>query len=179
MELERVYRYIRFFGIGIIFLSFSWAILKSSIPFESRPSFKKAVEFYTDGKFHEALLNYESAILEDPDFIHARRGRARSLMQLGRDKEALKAFDEVLKLDTNSAVSFANRAILEDRMGLYEMAIIDYRKAIKMDPNLGEGIDWFTRLLQSRKEDAQNLSERLEFLRDKIKEEKKIIPLKN
>ena len=97
MELERVYRYIRFFGIGIIFLSFSWAILKSSIPFESRPSFKKAVDFYTDGKFHEALLNYESAILEDPDFIHAKRGRARSLMQLGRDKEALKAFDEVLK----------------------------------------------------------------------------------
>ena len=100
-------------------------------------------------------------------------------MQLGRDKEALKAFDEVLKLDTNSAVSFANRAILEDRMGLYETAIIDYRKAIKMDPNLGEGIDWFTRLLQNRKEDAQNLSERLEFLRDKIKEEKKLMPLKN
>tara|TARA_B100000686_G_C16564935_1_gene849766 strand:- start:515 stop:1033 length:519 start_codon:yes stop_codon:yes gene_type:complete len=172
MELERVYRIIRFFGISMIFLSFSWAILQSSTPLERRPSFAKAVDLYADGKFQEALLYYETAILEDPDFIHAKRGRARTLMQLGRDSEALTVFNEVLKLDPDSAVSFANRAILEDRMGLYKSAIKDYGRAIKMDPKLGEGIDWFTRLLQDRKEDAQTLPERLEILRNKIKAEK-------
>ena len=112
MDLDRVYRIIRIFGIGMIFLSFGWAILKSSTPSERRPSFAKAVSLYTDGKFQEALLYYETAISEDPDFIHAKRGRARTLMQLGEDSKALKAFDEVLKLDKESAVSFANRAIL-------------------------------------------------------------------
>ena len=175
MELETVYRYIRFFGIGIIFLSFSWAILKSSSPSEKRPSFAKAVSLYTDGKFQEALFYYETAISEDPDFIHAKRGRARTLMQLGEDSKALKAFDEVLKLDKKSAVSFANRAILEDRMGLYHRAIEDYSRAIKMDPKLGQGIDWFTRLIQNRKEHAQTLSERVKVLRDKIKIEKEVL----
>ena len=175
MDLERVYRIIRFFGIGMIFLSFSWAILKSSTPSGRRPSFTKAVSLYTDGKFKEALFYYETAISEDPDFIHAKRGRARTLMQLGEDLKALKAFDEVLKLDKKSAVSFANRAILEDRMGLYKSAIEDYGRAIKMDPKLGQGIDWFTRLIQNRKEHAQTLSERVKVLRDKIKVEKEVL----
>ncbi|MBC8283826.1 MAG: tetratricopeptide repeat protein [Nitrospinae bacterium] len=153
----------------MIFLSFSWAILKSSTPSERRPSFTKAVGLYADGNFQEALEYYEIAILEYPDFIHAKRGRARTLMQLGRDKEALEAFDQALNLDPASAVSFANRAILEDRMGLYTRAIEDYDKAIKMDPKLGEGIDWFTRLLQNREEGAQTLPERLEILRNQEK----------
>jgi len=50
-------------------------------------------------------------------------------------------------------------------MGLYPQAIDDYEKAIKMDPNLGKGLDWFTRLLQNRKEKPQTLTERLQTLR--------------
>lgn len=171
MELDKVYRVIRFLGIGMIFLSLSWAIFKSSTPSERRPSFAKAVGLYTDGKFQEALKYYEIAISEYPEFTHAKRGRARSLMQLGRDKQALEAFDEVLLLDPDSAVSFANRGILEDRMGLYSKAIEDYEKAIKMDPKLGEGLDWFTRFLQNRKDKAQTLPERVETLKSLVKKE--------
>ena len=86
-------------------------------------------------------------------------------MQLGRDQQALEAFDEVLILDPDSAVSFANRAILEDRMGLYKKAIEDYERAIKMDPKLGEGLDWFTRFLQNRKDKSKTLPERVETLK--------------
>ncbi len=169
MELDKVYRVIRFLGVGMIFLSLSWAIFKSSTPSERRPSFAKAVALYTDGKFQEALEYYEIAISEYPEFIHAKRGRARSLMQLGRDQKALEAFDEVLMLDPRSAVSFANRAILEDRMGFYSKALEDYERAIEIDPKLGEGLDWFTRFLQNRKEEGQTLSERVETLKSQMK----------
>lgn len=160
-----MYRVIRFCGIGMIFLSLSWALFKSSTPSQQRPSFSKAIGLYTDGKFEEALKFYNTAVLENPDFIHAKRGRARTLMQLGKDQQALDAFNEVLSIDPNSAVSFANRGILEDRMGLYDSAVEDYAKAIKMEPQLGKGLDWFTRFLQNRKERGQTLSERLEILR--------------
>ena len=170
METDKVYRVILLLGIGLIFLSLSWAIFKSSTPSERRPSFSKALSLYTDGKFEEALYNYEIAIFEYPEFVHAKRGRARSLMQLGRDQQALEAFNEVLSLDPNSAVSFANRGILEDRMGFYDLAIEDYAKAIKMDPQLGKGLDWFTRFLQNKKEEGQTLSERLKSLRSQRKE---------
>ncbi len=165
-----MYRVIRFCGIGMIFLSLGWAVFKSSTLSQQRPAFAKAVGLYTDGKFEEALKFYNTAVLENPNFIHAKRGRARTLMQLGKDQQALDAFNEVLSLDPNSAVSFANRGILEDRMGLYDSAVEDYTKAVKMDPQLGKGLDWFTRFLQNRKEGGQTLSERLESLRSQRKE---------
>jgi tetratricopeptide (TPR) repeat protein len=165
METDKMYRVIRFFGIGMIFISLAWAVFKSSTPPQQRLAFTKAIGLYTDGNFEEALKFYNTAVLENPNFVHAKRGRARTLMQLGQDQQALDAFNEVLSLDPNSAVSFANRGILEDRMGLYGLAIEDYAKAIKIDPQLGKGLDWFTRFLQNRKEEGQNLSERLKSLR--------------
>jgi len=170
METDKMYRFIRFFGIGMIFISLAWAVFKSSTPSQQRPAFAKAIGLYTDGKFEEALKFYNTAVLENPNFVHAKRGRARTLMQLGQYQQALDAFNEVLNLDPKSAVSFANRGILEDRMGLYDLAIEDYGKAIKMDPQLGKGLDWFTRFLQNRKEEGQNLSERLKSLRSQRKE---------
>ena len=176
MESDKVYRVILFFGIGLIFLSLSWAIFKSSTPSERRPSFAKALSLYTDGNFQEALDNYEIAISEYPAFIHAKRGRARSLMQLGRDQQALEAFNEVLSLDPNSAVSIANRAILQDRMGLYAKAIEDYERAMEMEPKLGEELDWFTRFLQNRKTKKQTIPDRIKILKALLETEKKNLP---
>ena len=173
MELDKVYRVIRFLGIGMIFLSLSWAIFKSTKPSERRPSFAKAIGLYTDGKFQEALYHYEIAISEYPEFVHAKRGRARSLMQLGKNQQALEAFNEVLSLDPDSAVSIANRAILQDRMGLYAKAIEDYERAMEMDPKLGEGLDWFTRFLQNRKIKKQTIPDRIKILKDLLEAEKK------
>ena len=167
MNTDIIYRGIRYLGIGLIFVSLAWAFYKGAGPetHPGGPAFSRAVGHYTDEKYEEALRDYETSSREHPDFIHAQRGRARTLMQLGRDREALEAFNEVLKRDPGSAVSFANRGILQDRMGLYPQAIADYDRAIKMDPRLGEGLDWFTRFLQNRKEKPQTLADRLQTLR--------------
>ena len=167
MNTDMIYRGIRYFGIGLIFASLVWALYKGAGPktHPGGPAFSRAVGLYTDGKYEDALRDYETSIREYPGFFHAQRGRARTLMQLGRDREALEAFNEVLERDPGSAVSFANRGILQDRMGLYPQAIADYDRAIKMDPRLGEGLDWFTRLLQNRNEKPQTLTDRLKSLR--------------
>ncbi|HIE42197.1 MAG TPA: tetratricopeptide repeat protein [Nitrospinaceae bacterium] len=167
MNTDTIYRVIRYFGIGLIFVSLLWAFYKGtgSESHPGGPAFSSAVGLYTDGKYEEALRDYETSIREHPNFIHAQRGRARTLMQLGQDKEALQAFNEVLERDPGSAVSFANRGILQDRMGLYSQAIEDYDRAIKMEPRLGEGLDWFTRFVQNREEKPQTLADRLQTLR--------------
>jgi tetratricopeptide (TPR) repeat protein len=167
MKTETVYKVIRCIGVGLIFTSLAWAVYKGAGPetHPGGPAFSRAVEFYTDGDYEDALQNYETSIREHPEFAHAKRGRARTLMQLGLDREALEVFNEVLEQDSGPAVSFANRGILHDRMGFYPQAIADYDKAIRMDPHLGEGIGWFTRLLQNRKEKPQTLTERLQTLR--------------
>jgi tetratricopeptide (TPR) repeat protein len=169
MKSDRVYKVIRFIGVSLIFVSLAWSFYNGARPDTQLggPEFSRAVLLYTDGSYEEALQNYKTSIRKHPDFLHAKRGIARTLMQLGRDREALEAFNEVLEQDSESAVSFANRGILLDRMGLYSQAINDYDKAIKMDPHLGEGMDWFTRFLQDRKEKPQTLTERLQTLRQR------------
>ena len=174
MKPDKIYKVIRFIGVVLVFVSLAWAFYKATRS-EALPggtAFNRAVVLYTDGRYEEALQKYKASMREYPDFIHAKRGRARTLMQLGRDREALEAFNEVLEQDSGSAVSFANRGILHDRMGLYPQAIFDYDKAIKMDPQLGEGIDWFTRFLQDRKDKPHTLTERLQTLRQRKIESK-------
>ena len=101
MNTDTVYRGIRYLGIGLIIASLAWALYKGAGPetHPGGPTFSRAVGLYTDEKYEEALRDYETSIREHPDFIHAQRGRARTLMQLGRDREALEAFNEVLKRD--------------------------------------------------------------------------------
>ncbi len=167
MNTGMIYKGIRYAAVGLIFVSLVWALYKGTGP-DARPagfSFSRAVELYADEKYEESLRNYETSIREHPDFIHAQRGRARTLMQLGRDEEALEAFNEVLERDPGSAVSFANRGILHDRMGLYPQAVADYDRAIKMNSRLGKRLDWLTRFLQNRKENPQALADRLQTLR--------------
>ncbi|MBT5027587.1 MAG: tetratricopeptide repeat protein [Nitrospinaceae bacterium] len=178
MKTETVYRAVRYLGIGLIFASLIWSFYRGvgEKKLSGGPSFSRAVGLYTDGNYEEALGQYEASIREYPDFIHAQRGRARTLMQLGHDREALEAFNEVLIRDPESAVSFANRGILHDRMGFYPEAIADYDRAIRMEPKLGEGLDWFTRLLQNRKEKPQTLLERLQTLRASQRANQKIMP---
>ena len=156
METDKMYRVIRFCGIGMIFLSLSWAVFKSSTPSQQRPSFTKAIGLYTDGKFEEALKFYNTAVLENPNFIHAKRGRARTLMQLGKDQQALDAFNEVLSLDPNSAVSFANRGILEDRMGLYDLAIGRLYQSHKNGSATGKGVGLVHSLFTKQKRRGAN-----------------------
>ena len=74
MELDKFYRVIRVFGIGMIFLSFSWAVFKTSIPSERRPSFAKAVGLYTEGKFRESLEYYDIAVSEYPELSMLKGG---------------------------------------------------------------------------------------------------------
>jgi tetratricopeptide (TPR) repeat protein len=167
MKALNVYKGIRTVGIGLIFASLFWSFYKGTDAetHSGGPDFTSAVGFYSDEKYEAALQSYEKSIREYPGFIHAKRGKARTLMQLGFDKKALIAFNEVLDQDPNSAVSFANRGILQDRMGFYPEAIADYAKAINMDPHLGEGLDWFTRFLQDRNEKTLTLAKRLQILR--------------
>ncbi len=124
--------------------------------------------FFEDARYAEALREYQDALLTNPNHVHAKRGKARSLMQLGRKEDALRVFNELIEQAPEFAASYANRGILNDRMGRYQAAVLDYEKALELDPELAEGPHWMTRFLRNQAERPPTIADRARYIREQL-----------
>ena len=140
-----------------------------------------ANKYFEDGLYEQALETYRSAVLQNELHIHAKRGIARSLMQLGEYKQSLNEFNEVIELEPNFAASYANRGILLDRNKNYQAAIKDYQKALVLDPKLADGPSWLTRFLRNQAVKPPTILDRLEYLRAELKkpEDERVLSIKD
>jgi tetratricopeptide (TPR) repeat protein len=124
---------------------------------------------FEDGNYESALTDYDAALGEAPDHLYALRGRARTLMQLGRNDVALEAFNAAIARDPEFAATYANRGILHDRMGHTEQAMADYERALQLDPSIAEGPHWLTRFLRNQAEKPPGIADRLAYLKEEMK----------
>ena len=144
----------------------SWGIYDSY--FQSRnpgdTHYHAGNKLFEDGAYERALEAYDNALLEDAHHIHSMRGRARTLMQLGRFDEALMGFDESIALEPAFGGTYANRGILYDRLGQHQNALNDYRTALKLDPEITEGPHWLIRFLRNQPERPPGIADRAAYL---------------
>lgn len=116
------------------------SFLKSTSP--AQAAFIAGDKFFEDGDYARALKEYDTALNLEPDIPYFVRAKARALMQLGRNEEALTWFNQAVDLQPSFGGTYANRGILYDRLGDYELAIADYERALQMDEEIGEGPNW-------------------------------------
>ncbi len=122
-----------------------------------------------DGKFDDALKNFDEALKIDPDDYSAVFGRALSLMGLNRNKEALLSLTRAISIKSDFAAAYANRGILHDRMGFYQEAIKDYRQALKFDNSMGDGPGYLTRFFRAQYEKPPTIGDRAMYLENELK----------
>lgn len=155
---------------------FSWSayekVLNENLLDEN--SYHAANKYFSDGLYEDALRSYKQAESDNPQFIHAKRGIARSLMQLGRNNEALNYFNKVIELDPTFGTSYANRGILHDRMQSYTKAIADYHKALQLDPSISKGPSLITRFLRNQVEKPATIIDRLHYLQAELEKPEKL-----
>ena len=151
---ERLYRFLKYTAIVMVLGWIGWTIYDGFVRPRDAESLAIAAAHraFADGRFEKARQDYRELLDNDPDNLDARRGLARTLMQLERYDEALAQFDRAIEADPDFGAAYANRAILFDRTGRYERALADYRHAIELDPELDEGPGWLTRFLRNRPE---------------------------
>ena len=145
-------------------------VLQEKLPGENH--YHAANKFFEDGEYSKALLSYQQVLLINPEFIHAKRGAARSLMQLGRLEESLNLFNEVIEQEPTFAASYANRGILYDRIEEYSHAINDYKAAIKLNSELIKGPSWLTRFLRNQTEKPPSIKDRMIYLQHELQKPK-------
>ncbi|MCZ6731367.1 MAG: tetratricopeptide repeat protein [Gammaproteobacteria bacterium] len=167
---DRLYRFLKVTAITMTLLWVGWAgydsFFKNKVPGEH--AYHAANKLFEDGDYERALQAYDEALQNQSDDIHALRGRARSLMQLGRSKDALTDFNLAIKRQPEFAGTYASRGILYDRMGEYEKAIADYERALQLDPDVAKGPHWLTRFLRLQPEKPPTVADRARYLRAEL-----------
>lgn len=135
--------------------------------------------YFEDGNYVEATESFKTAIAYDPTDLDAKRGLARSYMQLEKYSEALRLFDQVIAQAPEFAPSYANRGILHDRMQHYSLAIQDYQQALRRDPELAKGPGWLTRFLRNQAERPPGILDRLKYLQSELQkpEDQRVLTL--
>jgi tetratricopeptide (TPR) repeat protein len=129
-----------------------WAIVGEV--FESPPGDYETRQgdiLLTDRKYDEAVAKFGEALSIQPNHRGALMGRALAYLQAGRHEEAEAELTYLIRFLAENvapddltgigvlAAAHANRGILHDRLGRYEMAVADYRQAIRIDPGAVSG----------------------------------------
>ncbi len=167
---NRLYAVLKWTAITLGAAWVAWTLYESFVVGRAPgdTAYLQANTYFEDGAYERALAEYDAALAEVPNHIHALRGRARTLMQLERYEEAERAYDEAISREPGFAATYANRGILFDRTGRYEQAIADYDKALALDAELTEGPHWLTRFLRNQPEKPPGIAERAAYLRAEL-----------
>ena len=78
---------------------------------------KKGKQLYFEGKFLEAIKNFDKAIELDPEYSDSWSYRGLCYYELDENEEAIDNFDRVLDLNPNDARSFdyRSKALVKDK----------------------------------------------------------------
>jgi len=92
--------------------------------------------FFKDeqGKYEEAIKNYNKAIELSPGYLEPYDNRSNSNSNLKNYVEAIKDSDKAVALDPKYSEAYLNRGRAKSGLGDYAGAIKDYNKAIKLNP---------------------------------------------
>ncbi len=89
-------------------------------------------------RFDQAFADYDRALALRPNHVDAMLNRGIALQALNRPEEALATFDRVLTIDPNDAEALNHRGDLRFLFGHFPGALDDYRRALRLKPD----IDW-------------------------------------
>jgi tetratricopeptide (TPR) repeat protein len=83
----------------------------------------------------EKAEEHYSALLERSPTAEAFEHRGNARFALGRNDEAIKDFDEALRLQPKTASIYIHRGIAQQHAGRTELALTDYTEALKLIPD--------------------------------------------
>jgi len=153
--------------LGIVgFYYYKYSVLETT-PGENK--YRLGNKYLEDGKYEKALQELDEVLVEHTEYKEAHLARAITLLQMGHFDASRTSFDRAIGLDDRYAQAYANRGILNDRVGRHEAALHDYRKALELNPELAKGPGWLWRFLRNIPDPPPTIADRADYLEEELK----------
>lgn len=120
---------------------------------------------FKDGQYERAAEYFEYTLEKNPRHDAALRALANSNTQLKRYDDALRAIERAIAITPEFGGNYALRGIIYDRSGRHRLAMTDYERALKLEPEVADGMHWLDRLLFNVQEKPSTVADRLEYLK--------------
>ena len=89
---------------------------------------------YQQGKYEDAIADYDEAIRINPQDAQAYYNRGTAKGELGWHQEAIADFDEAIRVNPQHAAAYYNRGTAKGALRRYRESIDDYDQAIHLNP---------------------------------------------
>ena len=122
----------------------------------------------TDGVYDQALIEFQQALEHNPENVNAHFGMAIAYMQQQDSEAAFKWYQKTLSLDSEYAPAYANRGMLNDRLGRYEEALEDYKQALRLDPDIAKGPGKLWRFMRNIKDKPSTIYDRAVYIQEQL-----------
>jgi tetratricopeptide (TPR) repeat protein len=169
MSNKRLYFFMKYTAIAGVAAWVGWsfyAYLNSRGPGDFE--YHAAVNYFSDGYYQQALQEYEQAIRKNANHLAAKLGKAETLIMLQREREAIKVYEELLKIQPDNAGHYRNLGIAYDRLKEPENALKYYKKALALMPDIADGPSWLTRFLRNQSKKPPDIVERTAYLETQL-----------
>jgi tetratricopeptide (TPR) repeat protein len=100
--------------------------------------YNKGIDLDAQGKYDEAIQDFDNAIDINPQYADAWANKGWALNNLGKYSEAIKAYDKAIELNPQDANSWNNKGWAFNNLGNFAETIIVCEKAIELNPQLAE-----------------------------------------
>jgi len=96
---------------------------------------EKAHEALKKGEIDRAILLYTEALLAAPDDCNILSDRGVAFLHKKDQLRCLADFNKAIALDPNYSYRYASRAFAKQNFGDLDGAVVDYQKAVELDPD--------------------------------------------
>ena len=105
---------------------------------DSETYFKRGVNYLEQGKYEQAIGNFNKAIELNPKYANAYYNRGVAYYSKGEYDKAIADYTKAIELNPKFAKAYNDRGIAYKNKGEYDKAIADYTKAIELNPKFAE-----------------------------------------
>ncbi|MCW8862606.1 MAG: hypothetical protein OQJ87_05580 [Rhodospirillales bacterium] len=181
MNDQILVRFIKYMAIATFVMFSFWLGWSYLAPDQSGDYYVRQGDIrLTDRDYDGAIESFNLALQEMPDHRGALMGRAIAFLQGNKPREAaaelnylIDYLNRTLAPDDGTgrgvlAAAYANRGILNDRLGKHEAALADYIESLKIDEETVEGPGTVHKVLYGLP-DASSVRKRAEYIAQQLK----------
>jgi predicted Zn-dependent protease len=107
----------------------------------------KASEYFSNGKYHDALTAIEQALRIAPDDVSGLRLHSKILLQLNRPSEARVATEHALHIEPENIFSLRAQAKIMLQLNRPDEALVAIEQAVRLEPDNVAGLFLYTQIL--------------------------------